>query len=313
MILREVARGGSFALAARTLSYSPSAVSQQMSALERSIGVTLFRRHAHGAHLTEAGEALLVHTHAVLDRLERAGAELRGLDGVHEPTVRAFRLGSFTSATSSFVGRAVGRFRDHQPGTPLALIDGEPYESLAGIAAGRVDLAVIFDLDGWPAGMGYDGESVSSDDELLTVALFDDPYNLVMPREHSLADHDVVQLDDLDGEIIRVANPWAPDLKRVCGSGGISPAFDHSCHAVGFEALQTLVGTCGGMTMMPSLALGWLRECLVAKPLRHAPVRHVKVVGQAAGFRSEGGAAMVEIVRRLVSELGLAIDTRRAQ
>jgi DNA-binding transcriptional LysR family regulator len=73
---REVARRGSFAAAAEALWLTPSAVSQQMSALEREIGTRLFERTHRGVRLTDAGTRLLGHANALLERLAEAEADL---------------------------------------------------------------------------------------------------------------------------------------------------------------------------------------------------------------------------------------------
>jgi DNA-binding transcriptional LysR family regulator len=73
---REVARRGSFAAAADVLWLTPSAVSQQMAALEREVGTKLFERNHRGVHLTEPGKRLLRHADALLERLAEAEADL---------------------------------------------------------------------------------------------------------------------------------------------------------------------------------------------------------------------------------------------
>jgi DNA-binding transcriptional LysR family regulator len=74
---REVARRGSFAAAAEVLWLTPSAVSQQIAALERELGAKLFERYHRGVRLTDAGERLLAHADALLQRLAQAEADLR--------------------------------------------------------------------------------------------------------------------------------------------------------------------------------------------------------------------------------------------
>jgi DNA-binding transcriptional LysR family regulator len=73
---REVARRGSFAAAADALWLTPSAVSQQMAALEREVGTRLFERNHRGVRLTAAGNRLLSHADDLLDRLALAEADL---------------------------------------------------------------------------------------------------------------------------------------------------------------------------------------------------------------------------------------------
>src|SRR6201989_797248 len=78
-VLREVAQRGSFSAAADALSFTQSAVSQQIAALERGAGTVLLQRRARGVRLTEAGEALVRHTDAILARLAEAEAELEAI------------------------------------------------------------------------------------------------------------------------------------------------------------------------------------------------------------------------------------------
>src|SRR4051812_22587271 len=75
-VLREVAGRGTIAAAARALSFTPSAVSQQLAALEREAGVALLDRHGGRVRLTEAGRRLVARTEAILIELEAARAEL---------------------------------------------------------------------------------------------------------------------------------------------------------------------------------------------------------------------------------------------
>jgi DNA-binding transcriptional LysR family regulator len=83
---REVARRGSFAAAAEALCFTPSAVSQQIAALEREVGAKLFERSNHGVRLTDAGERLLGHADALLDGLARAEGDLA--PGAEQPQYR---------------------------------------------------------------------------------------------------------------------------------------------------------------------------------------------------------------------------------
>src|SRR3712207_4566124 len=81
-VLREVAVRGSFSAAAESLSFTQSAISQQIAALEREAGAVLVQRSARGVRLTEAGEALVRHTDAIMARLAEAEAELEAIAGL---------------------------------------------------------------------------------------------------------------------------------------------------------------------------------------------------------------------------------------
>src|ERR687883_538520 len=107
-VLREVAQRGSFSAAAEALSFTQSAVSQQIAALEREAGTTLVERSARGVRLTEAGEILVRHTDVILARLDDAEAELAALSGLRAGRLR---LAAFPSAASSIAPEAIARFR----------------------------------------------------------------------------------------------------------------------------------------------------------------------------------------------------------
>src|SRR5436853_4918297 len=111
-ILREVAARGSFSAAAEALSYTQSAVSQQIAALEREVGTKLVERNARGIRLTDAGEALVRHTEAVIANLAEAEAELEAIAGIRGGRVR---LASFPSAGSAIIPQAIANFRSRHP------------------------------------------------------------------------------------------------------------------------------------------------------------------------------------------------------
>ena len=75
-IFHAVAEAGSFTHAGESLNLSQSAVSRQISALEESLNVSLFHRHARGLILTEQGELLYRTAHEVFAKLAMAEAQL---------------------------------------------------------------------------------------------------------------------------------------------------------------------------------------------------------------------------------------------
>src|SRR4051795_3819370 len=118
-VLREVAVRGSFSAAAESLSFTQSAISQQIAALEREAGCPLVTRNARGIKLTEAGEALVRHADAILARLAEAEAELEAIAGVRGGRLR---LAAFESAAASLMPLAIAAFRADHPRVELSLI-----------------------------------------------------------------------------------------------------------------------------------------------------------------------------------------------
>ena len=107
-VLREVAAQGSFSAAAEALAFTQPAVSRQIATLEAEAGTRLVERSARGIRLTPAGELLVGHAEAILDRLATAESQLAALaDG----TRGRLRLAAFPSANATLIPLAIAAFR----------------------------------------------------------------------------------------------------------------------------------------------------------------------------------------------------------
>src|SRR6201986_1569181 len=139
-VLREVARAGSFAGAAAVLHHTPSAVSQQIAALERGAGAVLVQRSTRGVTLTDAGRVLLASADAIHAELQAAAQQLRALqaDGPQALTVV-----TFPSAGEPLLAPALTALTA-APGQPVevTVIEAEPDEALGSIRDGQADLAL---------------------------------------------------------------------------------------------------------------------------------------------------------------------------
>jgi len=144
-ILSEVARRGSFSAAAESLSYTQSAVSQQIASLEAETGVTLLERHARGVRPTAAGKRLVERTEGILAQLQAAEAELAAIAGLRGGQLR---MASFPTAGATLMPLAIANFRAQYPEVELMLAEGEPEEIVPRLSAGELDLALLFEFAG---------------------------------------------------------------------------------------------------------------------------------------------------------------------
>ncbi|MGW7102814.1 LysR family transcriptional regulator [Streptomyces sp. NPDC054838] len=130
------------------LAFSPSAVSRQLGVLEREAGLPLLERTGRRVRLTPAGQSLVRHAEAVLERLEQAGAELakarRGPAG-------ARRIGSFPTATRAAVPAALGLLARRRPGLEPMVRDTDPVAVAHALRVGDLDAALIHQGDFVPA------------------------------------------------------------------------------------------------------------------------------------------------------------------
>lgn len=143
-LLRELARRGTIAAVAEALSFSPSAVSQQLSVLEREAGLPLLERTGRTVRLTPAAQNLVRHADAVLERLERADADLAeargGLAGV-------LRIGAFPTATRAIVPAALVHLARRHPGLEPMVSETDPAAVAHALRAGDLDVALVHEYD----------------------------------------------------------------------------------------------------------------------------------------------------------------------
>ncbi len=309
--LRACAHAGSFAAAAKQLSYTTSAVSQQLAALEREAGAVLVERLPRGVRLTEAGSALLVHADIVLAQLADAAAELDGLAGRRRGRLR---FGSFPTAMSCLGPVVIETFRSRYPAIELLVVDAEPYEALVALRSRELDLALVFSFDRWAAGRAYDGVERCADDVVDYIDLFDDEFIELLPRAHELARRRVVRIEQLRNErILGSGQPWAPDFCHLCSSAGFEPRLDASYRSTDFPAMQALVATGNFVSLIPGLALSLLRDDVVVRPLDRPLLRHVAVATPRSAYRPPAAEAMIEVLREVAAKTARATATARMQ
>ena len=124
-LLKEFAERGTIAATATALGYTPSAVSQQLAALEREAGVTLLDRTARAAELTDAGRRLAGHAEQILARIEEAEADLAAPEPAGLVTIAAF-----PTAAVAFAPALTRSVRSH-PGLKLSLRQSQHGEGTA--------------------------------------------------------------------------------------------------------------------------------------------------------------------------------------
>jgi DNA-binding transcriptional LysR family regulator len=299
-VLQAVAREGSFSAAASALAYTQPAVSQQIAALEREVGLALVDRSRRPVGLTQAGEVLLAHAETVFARLDAAEEELAALAGLRAGRLR---LGTFPTAGATVMPQAIARFRQAHPGVELSLIEAEPEQMLPPLRAGALDVALLVEFDE-PSGPARTA-APSTEAELERVGLLEDRMHAVLPAEHPLAERGSIRLRELRGERWIQTSPGSDAARHVraaCQRAGFEPE-------VYFETddyllIQGLVAAGAGVSLIPSLALGSLTAGVAVVELSpHPPVRHVLAATAAAGpGRAPATEAMVEILRATAAD-----------
>ncbi|HST47098.1 LysR substrate-binding domain-containing protein [Jatrophihabitans sp.] len=289
--LRTVLATGSYAAAAAELRYTPSAVSQQMTALERASGLQLFERSAHSIRPTPHAQLLAeraAEVLALLDGLDREVAAIaRGEAG-------QLRIGSFPTASARLLPAALATLRRQRPGVEIEVDEGELAELLPRLLSGELDLALAYRYDtapaGWPA-------------RLAETELLREPLSLLLPAGHRLADTGPVRLAALAAErwVAPLADsPGALNLDRLAARAGFSPRVSYRSND--YSVVRGLVAAGLGVALVPRLGLADT-EGVLATPLQGRPPRRAVLALHRPAAGSSLIAAALEAIRATSSAL----------
>ncbi|WP_405476642.1 LysR family transcriptional regulator [Streptomyces sp. NBC_00009] len=291
-ILRAVADHRTVTAAAAALYLTPSAVSQQLTALEQETGHRLVERGAKGVRLTPAGEILLTHTNAVLAQLERAEAELAAYSSGAAGTVT---VAAFATGIGLVVAPALARLARTAPGIRIRVQDAEGDASLPMVLDRQVDVAVAVEYRGAPG---------ADDARLTRVPLYAEPFDAVLPAAHRLAASDRVPLAELAKDTWIgpfPGNPCHDVVVLACEHAGFQPRVEHSSDD--FRAVVALASAGAGVALVPRSALrGMDLSDAVVRPVDGvAPTRRV-----FAAVRC--GAEEHPLIRPVLEALGEAAE-----
>lgn len=280
-LLLEFAERGTIAATAAALGYTPSAVSQQLSALEREVGRALLDRTAKAAELTEAGKRLVAHATEILAMIEAAEADL----AAPEPAGRV-AISAFPTAAVAFAPALTRTARAH-PGLSLLLRQTAGGEVLRLVKAGQIDVAIVDD---------WSGRLASGQLALRFFPLVTDPLVLVVPRGHWAGDMRLpVSMPKLRDE------PWlAPPTgepsrlavdRVLAAAGGVAQAPSE------FEGLATILSLVArgiGIAILPRLTLAAGEGRVVVRELPgKSPVRDLYAVARESSVRRPSVAVII--------------------
>ena len=290
-VLKEVADHGSFSAAAEALSYTQSAISQQIATLESESGLTLLERHPRGVSLTAAGQTLVGHAEGILTRLEAAEESLAAIAGLRGGRLR---MASFPTAGATLMPLAIATFRAAYPDVELTLAEGEPEQIVPRLRAGELDLALLFEFSG----------ETPLEQGLTRVELLQDTMYLALPRAHRLAEKHRIQLRDLRGEAwvqTSSSSPCARHVVRSCHAAGFEP--NVTFESDDYQTVQGLVAAGVGVALIPELALSVVREDVIIRALSPAPpVRQVIAAAPAGARLVPAAPAMLQVLEESAAQ-----------
>jgi len=292
-----VAEAGHITRAAERLGIAQPPLSQQIKALETRIGLQLFRRHARGVALTDAGKLLLNDARVILrdvsaleDRLARSASGLNGRVAI-----------AFTSSAAAhrFTPAVLRACRQAYPGIELVLGEDNAAGIIEALAGARLDCGLLRVPTAQPEGVMFE-------------TLLREPVLIALPVGHRLlprrraAPPPAVKLTDLREEgLILVRRP---------GAAGLYASFLELCRGAGFEprvvlevermmANLNLVAAGAGISLVPASMRGMHAHAIVYCPLADAealdaPLTLAYRAGELGGALASFVALAHKVARR---------------
>jgi DNA-binding transcriptional LysR family regulator len=266
-ILYELSRRGSVSAVADALWITPSAVSQQLSALEREVGVELVERVGRGVRPNEAGRRLAHEAERVLTALDTAQSTVRELTSVDLATLR---VAAFPSVVLGVLSPALAQLCATYPELIVDVSEVEGAAGLDRVRVGRADVAVVDDW-GWHVGTEHPGLHVGP--------LMDDPLLALLPSAHPAADAVAVRWSDLAGSdwVVEPGNTlFAQQINTHCRRAGFEPRI--RARVRDFATQAALVSTLGLVAVLPRTAV--TSSDVIARPLLPDLRRRLMIVSR---------------------------------
>lgn len=275
-----VARHSHVTRAASELHIAQPALSKQISQLEQELGVALFDRIGRNVRLTEAGEALLPHVHAVLSQVEAARAEMAERVGLRRGRAS---IGTPPTVGTQLLPPALAVFHQNYPGIELRLHEAGMQTLLDLLETGVVDVAVV--------------SLPVTDPDLTVVPLFSEDLMIAVGRSHYLANRTSVAIKDLRDE------PWllSPENYELreatlgaCRRAGFSP---HIILDGGeMDTLLRLVSSGMGVALFPRLAVQHVNDLVALQVTDQSLQRSLGIVWRGDRTASPAARALRELL-----------------
>ncbi len=298
-LLREVHRRGTLHAVARALSYSPSTISQQLSLLEREVGVALLERAGRRVHLTPAGLVLVDGASTLLDDLERLETALAATGDEVTGTVR---LAVFQSAALGIVPRALSLLAVEYPSLRVEITQREPESALDEVWAREFDLVIAEE---------YPAHAAPRRRELDRVPLGQDGLKLGVPPgaagPHAAGDGPGASIRSI---LDTASSAWVMEprgtasrhwAEQQCRLAGFEP--DVRFETADLQAHIRLVETGHAVALLPDLVWGGAPPRVPLVSLDGDPHRSVFTATRVSSAARPAIVAVREVLARAVGSL----------
>lgn len=294
-LLHQFALRGSITATAAAVGYSPSAVSQQLAALERETGAALLERSARSAVLTDAGRVLAAHAAVVLDAVESAEADLASLATDLSGRV----VVGVIPTTATLLAPTLADLQHRYPRLEIELRQAGAREALYSLHSRELDVAVI---DQWTE------QPSRPDPDLTRLRLLNDRLVLALPPSHPLGQVsgpltlDARALEDRPLLCTPADQPSREATDQLLAAHHVTPATRWEFE--GLATIATLVAYGTGIAVLPELALHDHEPgAVLTRPLEPTRHRRIDAHVRSASRRRPTVIAVLTALRQATAHL----------
>ena len=285
MLLSELSRRGTIADVARTVGYTPSAVSQSLAQLEREAGVPLLERDGRRVRLTPAARGLVARADRVFAELDAATAELAVAHGAIRGELT---IGAFPSAAVSLAVPAARHLREQHAELRCAVREHEPEDGIPLLRSGELDVLVS---------ESYDTVRPARTGGLEQHPLLTEPLLLVLPADHWAREPvDLSTMSDEDWIAGVAGTQFGVVLEHACRAAGFKPNVLHRADEAAMHRRLAEAGL--GVGLLPALACSGPERVRFAKLAAPSPRRHVSALVRRGAAKRPALAAALDALRR---------------
>ena len=302
-ILRELGSLGSLTAVADTLRVTPSAVSQQLAALQREFQVPLTRREGRTLALTDAGRAL---AHAGADVIDAMAAARGAVAAFERSESGRVRLCGFHSAAQALFGPLIAELRDRDAGPDLRLSDEDVAQDDFPALTAHYDLVLAHRLKHsapWPS----TGVEV--------IPLLQEPLDIALPVDHPLTAH--AELSPLH----LAREPWVASRAGYSPDdllGAIAALADTPLNVVhrvnDYASAASIIAAGAAIGLVPRYTVGSAHDGLVLRPLIGLnATRNVDLLTRPENLHRRSVQTVVAALRATIAQLVQLGDERQAR
>jgi LysR family transcriptional regulator, hca operon transcriptional activator len=249
-----VAEEGSLTVAAeRRLHTAQPSLSRQIRDLEYEVGAQLMIRSAHGIELTAAGRVFLDHARLALAQVDAAREAARR---AAQPAKPSFALGFLTGKEIDWLPEAIQLLRDELSNIEITVSSQYSPDLADALVRGKLDAAFL--------------RRESRAPDLMFKVVATEPFVVVLPREHRLASHEVINPQDIVGETFIAVSNTAPVTRAVIDDylkrAGVDSRSDYEADHMAMA--MSFVASTRGVALLPAYARNLLPSSLTSRPLQ---------------------------------------------